>query len=233
MPAAARRRDRGARRRASRPVEHSGHPSSGRVVSATQQTRAYASPQQKAGEKCGLESPAMARGTRSRLSILACGALLLLVAWRLQVRSSPRSSARSGPEPAPIVEGRGATDRDLSWDAQQGGHTLARHVGRSANDLAERLEREGGIAAASTFLDRRTAERVVGLTLSRNQDRVSSWLRRARTNLTLDYRGTVGQTIGWVLLRGESTPRAASDARVVLRQRGGRYFVLTSYPVEP
>ncbi len=69
--------------------------------------------------------------------------------------------------------------------------------------------------------------------LQREQGRVASWMRRGKENLTLDYRGTVGQTIGWVLLRGEATPRAARDARVVLRQRGGRYFVLTSYPVEP
>ena len=175
----------------------------------------------------------MARRAGSRLSLLAFGALLLFVAWRLQVRETPPPSPHSGAEQAASSVGRGAASRDLSWDEQQGGHTLSRHVGRGERELAERLEREGGIAAASSFVDRATAERVVGLTLARDQDRVASWLRRDRDNLTLDYRGTAEQTIGWVLLRGESRPVAARDARVVLRKRGERYFVLTSYPVEP
>ena len=34
-------------------------------------------------------------------------------------------------------------------------------------------------------------------------------------------------------LRDASRARPASDARVVLRKRGARFFVLTAYPVEP
>ena len=175
----------------------------------------------------------MARAARNRFTFLILGALLLAVAWRLEVHEATPSSPRSAPAQARAEGNEGGSRRDLAWDQQQGGHTLTRHVGRSGSELAERLASERGIAAASSFVDRETAERVVGLTLAGGQDRIASWLRRDKENLTLDYRGKAGQRIGWVLLRGEATPRAASDARVVLRQRGGRYFVLTSYPVEP
>lgn len=175
----------------------------------------------------------MARSAAGRLGVVAFGGFLLLVAWRLQVLKSARTSPSSGPAPASIPDASSRSSRDLSWDEQQGGHTLARHVGRSERELEERLAREGGIAAASSFVDRPTAEEVVGSTLAREKERVESWLRRDRQNLTLDYRGPAERTIGWVLLRGESRPVAASAARVVLRQRDGRYFVLTSYPVEP
>lgn len=175
----------------------------------------------------------MGQRVGSRVAILVVGVLFLIVAWRLQSLKSAQPSDPSGPASAPISEGGSSSVRDLTRDEQLGGHTLARHVGRSADELAERLEREGGIAAASSFVDRATAEEVVGRTLARERSRVASWLRRDRGNLTLDYRGTADRTIGWVLLRGASRPVAASDARIVLRQRGEDYFVLTSYPVEP
>jgi hypothetical protein len=160
-------------------------------------------------------------------------ALGLILVWRMHLLKSTRPSAHGGSSPTAVVAATGATTHDLLWNEQQGGHTLARHVGRSDQDLAARLEREGGIAAASTFDDRATAEAVVAATLDREQGRIASWLRRDKENLTLDFRGENGRTIGRVLLRGESTPRAARDARVVLRKRGARYFVLTAYPVEP
>ena len=48
--------------------------------------------------------------------------------------------------------------RNLSDDEARGGHTLARHVGKSDGELRARLERER-IAAASTYTDLGTARR--------------------------------------------------------------------------
>ena len=39
--------------------------------------------------------------------------------------------------------------RDLSLDESMGGHTLARHVGKSDAELADRLSRERQVSAAS------------------------------------------------------------------------------------
>jgi hypothetical protein len=114
-----------------------------------------------------------------------------------------------------------------------GGHTLARHVGRTDDQLRERLRREPGIAAASTYSDRATAERVVADTLRRSSRRIQSWNAREgpRPNLALGYRGKAGAPIGRSVRRGDTRVRDCADAVVVLRwHAGGTYFVLTSYP---
>jgi hypothetical protein len=122
---------------------------------------------------------------------------------------------------------------DLERDEKRGGHTLARHVGRSDADLGERLRRERQISAASTYTDRATAERVVALTLAQHRTRVDEWLSRqgARPNLALDYRAARGEPIGRTLTRRSRQVVACSDAVVVLRWDGRNgFYVLTSYP---
>jgi hypothetical protein len=49
-----------------------------------------------------------------------------------------------------------ASRRDLGGDESRGGHTLARHVGRTDSQLLDRLAREPRISAASTYTDRAT-----------------------------------------------------------------------------
>jgi hypothetical protein len=127
-----------------------------------------------------------------------------------------------------------AERRDLGRDERRGGHTLARHVGLSDDQLRDRLRREKGIAAASTFTDRATAEEVVGEALARSRDRVRAWARRSgtRPNLTLDYRGVPGRAIGRSLRRGKNRVEPCIDAVVVLKVHWpeDEYFVLTAYP---
>jgi hypothetical protein len=127
-----------------------------------------------------------------------------------------------------------APPRDLGRDEAMGGHTLARHVGRTVEQLRERLDRERGISAASTYTDRATAERVVAEALAQASGRVAGWTARrgSRPNLALHYRGPAGREIGLSLQRGAARPRPCTDAVVVLRwdERRGDSFVLTSYP---
>jgi hypothetical protein len=119
-------------------------------------------------------------------------------------------------------------------DEGLGGHTLSRHVGRTDEELRERLGRERDISAASTYPDRATAERVVGSALDRSRSRLEPWERRHgnRPNLVLHYVDRASGSIGRVLTRGSRQPRAADGALVVLRwdERRQRWFVLTSYP---
>jgi hypothetical protein len=136
-----------------------------------------------------------------------------------------RQSQAAAPAPAPY---------DLGRDEARGGHTLARHVGRTDAELQERLRREPNISAASTYRDRIAAERVVARALAENHARVDQWLARtgSRPNLALDYRGsTREEPIGRSLTRRSPQPVACSDAVVVLRWDGQRgCFVLRSYP---
>ena len=122
---------------------------------------------------------------------------------------------------------------DLGRDEARGGHALERHVGRSDDELEDRLKRQPRVSAASTYTDRATAEHVVAQTLVRSRGRIDSWLDRAgnRPNLVLAYNGTSGQSIGRSLRRGSRSAVAYSDALVILRwDRGRRFYVLTSYP---
>ena len=95
------------------------------------------------------------------LSLFALVAIGLIVLWRTHLLKSTRPTAHSGSAPAGISASTDGGKRDLDWDERQGGHTLHRHVGRSESELVRRLEREAGIAAASSFDDRATAEAVI------------------------------------------------------------------------
>ena len=127
----------------------------------------------------------------------------------------------------------GRLRRDLEKDENRGGHTLSKHVGRTDQELVERMYREPGIAAASTYTDRKTAERVVAEAIDQQSDRIERWLTSSggHPNLALHYRGDASHTIGRRLRRGEISLTPCPDATVVLKWNGNHdYFVLTSYP---
>jgi len=120
---------------------------------------------------------------------------------------------------------------NLGRDEQRGGHTLTRHVGRTDDELRERLAHEGNISAASTWTDRGTAEAVVAEALASERSRVDNWMRRGfpRANLALHY--GAARVIGRSLRRGDSRTVDCSSAVIVLRADGPEsFYVLTTYP---
>jgi hypothetical protein len=149
-------------------------------------------------------------------------------------RSHPDAlRGQSTAAPAPTPDAPAAARYDLEGDERRGGHTLARHVGKSDAELSRRLAQESRISAASTYTDRATAERVVAETLERYQKRVDQWLSRSgsRPNLALDFHGDRSEPIGRSLTRRRPQPLICTDAVVVLRWDGrDGFYVLTSYP---
>lgn len=159
-----------------------------------------------------------------RSSALSLAGVLLSVAGLLSCQGQPRAGA----EPA---HQKGAL-RDLSIDDARGGHTLKRHVGRTDDELRERLQHEKSISAASTYTDRTTAERVVGLAIQDNREKMQRWMARGkrRPNLVLDYTEP-NDAIGRVMNRGAMGSVPCDHAIVVLKADGAAdYYVLTSYP---
>jgi Bacterial CdiA-CT RNAse A domain len=121
--------------------------------------------------------------------------------------------------------------RDLSQDEAAGGHILRKHVGRTDDQLIERLNEERNISGASTYTDRAAAEHAVGAAIAQSQDRIQRWLSRTggHANLVLDYDSP--QPIGRTINRGEDRSHTCSHALVVLKYAGPNdYYVLTSYP---
>ncbi len=145
-------------------------------------------------------------------------------------------TARSVEAGSPAQSGAAdrAGRRDLSVDEGRGGHTLERHVGKSDDELRERLSRERQISAASTFSDLAAAEATVATALAEQSRRVKAWAdkRGARPNLALDYHGPPSAIIGRTIRRGQRRSAPCSDAVIVLRwdTRRDDYYVLTSYP---
>ena len=140
--------------------------------------------------------------------------------------AAPRASQpRDAPQPAD------RWDVDLQRDERRGGHTLAKHVGRTDAQLLARLRRES-ISAASTYPDVETAERVVMQALDANATRVQAWIGRhtSKPNLAIHHRARDGLPSGRVLDRGDTASHEARGAVVVLRWRDEGWYVLTSYP---
>jgi hypothetical protein len=142
--------------------------------------------------------------------------------------SAPAAAAAPSPRAADVQA------RDLSIDESMGGHTLARHVGKTDAELADRLRRERQISSASTYTDRATAERVVSAALASAGNRLTTWQHRSgrRPNLVLRYVERTRPPIGRSLPRGGRTSISCDRALVVLRwsEPADRFYVLTSYP---
>ena len=140
--------------------------------------------------------------------------------------------ARATARPPATLTAQAAADparHDLQPDEESGGHTLARHVGKSDDDLRTRLQREGDISAASSYTDRASAERAVAAALSKGKREVTGWeTGTSKQNLVL--RVTMPDVIGRSLRRGESQVKPVKSAVVVLKKSGGDWLVLTSYP---
>lgn len=119
---------------------------------------------------------------------------------------------------------------DLSRDESRGGHTLRKHVGRTDDELRDRLNRERDISAASTWTDRAAAEETVAATLQEERRKIDNWIQRGdrRTNLAIHF--DAGRVIGRSIIRGADQSVPCTQAVIVLRADGAGFYVLTTYP---
>jgi hypothetical protein len=163
--------------------------------------------------------------------------VLLMTLGLIQVCGCGQAPAPAGTETnreephATAGASRSADRYDLERDEARGGHTLSKHVGRTDEELRERLRRERNISAASTWTDRATAEEVVAEALRAERGRMENWMRRGypRANFALHY--DARRTIGRSLRRGKDQVVDATEAVIVLRADGpDGYYVLTTYP---
>ena len=169
-----------------------------------------------------------------RFLIATAAVLAVGVSLACQPPPASESAATATAAPAAGIDSRAGawegTPRDLTQDEAAGGHVLRKHVGRTDDELRERLDHERNISGASTYTDRSTAERAIGAAIATSQDRIQRWLTRSggRPNLVLDYDSH--QPIGRTINRGDRQSRPCSHALVVLKYSAPSYYVLTSYP---
>ncbi|MCY4726878.1 hypothetical protein NYO98_11370 [Nocardioides sp. STR2] len=109
------------------------------------------------------------------------------------------------------------------------GHTLERHVGKSADELLQRLESTGR-RQASSFVDQAHAERCIERVLTRFEAEIEAW-RRAGGSDKLVLRSDLDERTGTIAL-GDGTMVEATAVRVVLipSKNASGWQLLTAYP---
>jgi hypothetical protein len=119
---------------------------------------------------------------------------------------------------------------DLSRDEQRGGHTLNKHVGRTDDELRQRLEREPNISAASTWTDRDTAEQTVAEALRANREKIQNWQARGypRSNLAIHF--DAGKVVGRSMMQDSQSTSCTATVIVLKADSPTRFYVLTTYP---
>ncbi|MFC7370769.1 T7SS effector LXG polymorphic toxin [Fictibacillus iocasae] len=115
----------------------------------------------------------------------------------------------------------------------KGGHLIERHIGKSDEELLNRLKSNPKIMGSSTFKDRETAEKVVHIVLNNpaNIIKIEKWLanRNSKPTLPLRFRGD-GQIIGRSVSRHSGVVENVTNAKIILKKDSNGNYVLTGYP---
>lgn len=108
------------------------------------------------------------------------------------------------------------------------GHTIERHVGKSAEELAERLA-DTTRRQASSFVDQATAERSIDRVVDHYADRIRAWVDAGGSD-KLVLRLDLGESTGTVLLADGTTLSPTAVKVVLIPSNRGGWHLLTAYP---
>lgn len=115
-----------------------------------------------------------------------------------------------------------------------GGHTIARHVGKTEAQLHARLAAEAHVPAASSFASLEVAERVLFKVLQSNRVAIEAWARTATANVKFVTTFAANEEIGYGVVRATGQLEKMSKVRLVLKfqtYQGKPYYILTAFPV--
>lgn len=137
-------------------------------------------------------------------------------------------SLRAADDVVHLVPGGGLAAHEAA-----GGHTLAKHVGKSEAFLRNRLATEPHLTAVSTFYDRQTAENAIAGVLQTHQRTVDSWLGRRKFELVL--RAQLSTPSGTLITKKTSIVAPAHGIRIVIRRNAkmpSGYLLVTAMVTE-
>jgi len=123
----------------------------------------------------------------------------------------PAGYAPATPTPTDAIPGGSLK----AHEGLYGAHTIARHVGRSLDDLKARADEEGK-REVSTFTDLATADRAVAEVLFREQERIRRWLA-ARPASNEAFEDRLAEAVGDVYRRDSRKTTPGHTVVVVLR----------------
>jgi hypothetical protein len=112
------------------------------------------------------------------------------------------------------------------------GHTLERHVGKTDEELKERIRREN-VTAASTYYDKKTATKAVQESLRTHDQEISQWLNKSKRDRLVLYTHH-SFAVGKSVLRSDMRVHEdVHDTVTVLAKDPSsslKYKIITSYP---
>jgi len=101
-------------------------------------------------------------------------------------------------------------------------------VGKTDQELLERLKREPHLRVASTFKDEETAERIIQDAISTNQSVIATWLKKGEiAQLEIEHSSSI--LIGRAAISKSKSVINVSEALIVLRRKTDGYYILTAY----
>ena len=138
-----------------------------------------------------------------------------------------------------VLESRSRTTeterRNVQTQEQLGGHTIERHVGKSANWLRNRLETDPSLRDtdyASSFRNETIANRAQGRFVKRFKLEVESRIKNGEGKLAIDF--DMGEIVGNVVERGKAGEILTSKVRVVIVKDASvpeGWRILSSFPI--
>ncbi|MBR8056419.1 RNase A-like domain-containing protein [Burkholderia dolosa] len=112
-----------------------------------------------------------------------------------------------------------------------GGHTIAKHVGKSGTDLMARLRAEPDLRLVSSFTNIAEAEWAISKVMQINAFRIEAWANSG-TAMRLVLNENVGRSVGYGVSSTKGYIDKLSYVQVVLVRRsynGMPFYILTSY----
>ncbi|WP_387465290.1 RNase A-like domain-containing protein [Photorhabdus sp. RM323S] len=115
-----------------------------------------------------------------------------------------------------------------------GGHTLAKHVGLSEQELRDRiLNSKGRLREVSTFYNQDVAEKVISKALKNNQIKITTLLKHTPKGVKQEIEYVSSTPVGFGLINGSKNIQKLYKVRVVLTHsefNGKLYYILTAFP---
>ncbi|WP_439892702.1 RNase A-like domain-containing protein [Ralstonia sp. 25C] len=111
-----------------------------------------------------------------------------------------------------------------------GGHTIAKHVGRTEQQLRARLKAETKIKVASSFRDMKAAEWAISQAMKADAMRIKAWVQSSGSKLEIVH--DVGVDVGYGVVRATGAFVKMRKVKMFLKREiynGMPYYILTAY----
>jgi hypothetical protein len=126
-------------------------------------------------------------------------------------------------------------DHEALAGSKAGGHTLLEHIGKTSDQLTERLNRYQWLRQAGSFKSVPEAEQLISKVLNDNRNVIKMWVNHVPENsgLRIPLTRSFAHQTGILIKRGSKDAIKCHKVTVVIKienWHGKPYFILTAFP---